>query len=652
MDSGTLTSSGTASWYIGNAGTGVFTQTGGLVSMAREMDIGAASTGNGTYTINSNTGASTLATATGNAYGFVIGDQGTGVVNQSGNSTVNAYYLNVGNTSTGNGTYNLSGGTLGANAGSIQTWYIGNSGTGSFTQTSGTVTVPRILDLGETATTGNGTYTISGGTLSTGGGNSSYAMNVGDNGTGSLTASGTASVTAGSLILGNNTGSTGSGSLSGTATLTINGNGKNLTVGNSGSGTLTLAGNTVYISDSGTTTTVRSTSGVSGAMSGYGTFTVGGNTGTLINNGTITANGGILDLTGFTGGTHISQAITNTIANVTTNGWYAKNGGQLKLAPIYTGGGTQYFWGGTPAGGASSLQWLVNSVEVNFSTAPVGSTFANFSMSLLDPAAAAAPPVSGLAGDTVIGLWSWQKDQFGNTPTLQFEYRYDAVAAGGETPALYGYNGSSWTSIGDTVDSADSLLTSASGIGLTQYQDFAIVVSGVPEPATLGMLCFTGVGLLGRRRRRAEDAALVSKASWSMDAFECSGRLFAFLESKDHAVAVASMMIEIISAHPGNVFIDGRAIVFQIAAPPAARKLGWRVADGWGAVVAGRPRCAGNGRLTLSGLGPGWFQLQIQDKSGEAISTCFTIVAPYDLAKIKQSPFGVMATSPRDGTPT
>jgi hypothetical protein len=173
------------------------------------------------------------------------------------------------------------------------------------------------------------------------------------------------------------------------------------------------------------------------------------------------------------------------------------------MAPIYTGSGTQYFWGGAPAAGASSPNRLVNSVEVDFSAAPTANPFPEFSMSLLDPSASAAPSVAGLAGDTVIGLWSWQQGQIGNTPSLAFVYRYDAVAAGGETPSLYGYNGSNWTSISDTVDATDSLLTSTGTIGLSQFQDFAIAVTAVPEPATIGLLGFAAVGLLARRRRRA-----------------------------------------------------------------------------------------------------------------------------------------------------
>ncbi|HEX4123852.1 MAG TPA: hypothetical protein VHY37_03935 [Tepidisphaeraceae bacterium] len=93
------------------------------------------------------------------------------------------------------------------------------------------------------------------------------------------------------------------------------------------------------------------------------------------------------------------------------------------------------------------------------------------------------------------------------------------------------------------------------------------------------------------------------------------------------------------------MFVDDRAIPFQIAAPAAVRRLEWRVTDGWGAVVRrGQARLrGGKGRLTVAGLGRGWFGLQALDESGAAVSTCFTIVAPYDLVKIKQSPFGVMA---------
>ena len=73
------------------------------------------------------------------------------------------------------GTYNLtSGGSLAA-----LTEYIGDSGTGTFTQSGGTHSTVG-FNLGINAS-GSGTYTLSGGSLS-----AQYQENIGVSGTGSL----------------------------------------------------------------------------------------------------------------------------------------------------------------------------------------------------------------------------------------------------------------------------------------------------------------------------------------------------------------------------------------------------------------------------------------------------------------------------------
>jgi len=154
--------------YVGEYATGIFTQSGGTNSITYLLSIGSSDGGSGTYNLS---GTGSLSTA-----GWeIVGDEnfsggailsGTGAFIQSG-GTNETEHLSVGGgyhiSSTATGTYDLTGtGSLSA------TWEsIGPSGTGTFTQSSGTNTVTNDLILGG-GSTGNGTYNLSGtGSMST-----------------------------------------------------------------------------------------------------------------------------------------------------------------------------------------------------------------------------------------------------------------------------------------------------------------------------------------------------------------------------------------------------------------------------------------------------------------------------------------------------
>ena len=142
----------TANEYVGNGGTGSFAHSAGSNSLSGNLYLGYNSADSGSYTL-SGTGA----LSAGNAY---VGYSGTGTFNQSaGTSSLTGYNqgeLYLGYNTGASGAYNLSGGQLSA---SYQ--YIGNSGTGSFTQSGGTSTTAGYLYLGNN-TTGSGTYALSG----------------------------------------------------------------------------------------------------------------------------------------------------------------------------------------------------------------------------------------------------------------------------------------------------------------------------------------------------------------------------------------------------------------------------------------------------------------------------------------------------------
>ncbi len=139
---------------IGATGTGTFTQTGGTNSITSSLSVGGSGSGSsGTYKLSGNGQLSALSE--------VIGGYGTGTFTQTGGTNTIAALL-VAAQPNSSGTYKLSG------AGQLSADYesIGSYGTGTFTQTGGTNTVNNYLFLGDNPGS-NGTYNLSGGTLST-----------------------------------------------------------------------------------------------------------------------------------------------------------------------------------------------------------------------------------------------------------------------------------------------------------------------------------------------------------------------------------------------------------------------------------------------------------------------------------------------------
>ncbi len=133
---------------IGNAGTGIFNQTGGTHTVAGTLTLGDQAGSNGTYNLS---GAGSLS-----AGPEIIGNAGTGTFNQTGGTHTVAGTLTLGDQAGSNGTYNLSG-TGSLTAGSE---IIGNAGTGIFNQTGGSHSVTNTLTINS-----GGTYLLGGGTL-------------------------------------------------------------------------------------------------------------------------------------------------------------------------------------------------------------------------------------------------------------------------------------------------------------------------------------------------------------------------------------------------------------------------------------------------------------------------------------------------------
>jgi fibronectin-binding autotransporter adhesin len=271
--SGSYTLEGTATLsnnfvYIGNAGDGVFVQSGGThengttIGGFSQFVLGNTATGNGLYQL---TGGAI------DARSVTVGQAGTGTFTQSG-GTSQVGSLVVAWEAGSVGTYELSAGTLstgGATGGAIS--HIGFGGTGTFTQTGGAHTVGSFLIFGSQAS-GGGLYDLRAGTLTVGEGILTPlgigVINI-DGGTLAV-GGGNGRIELTSLRLGWSAGTSGSHTLSGTANLAT----RTMVVGGSGTGTFNQAGGSVSVSGS---TTAMVIGLVVGRM-GTGTYELNGGT--------------------------------------------------------------------------------------------------------------------------------------------------------------------------------------------------------------------------------------------------------------------------------------------------------------------------------------------------------------------------------------
>jgi len=270
-----------------------------------------------------------------------------GTVNQSAGtngSPTATYLISVGYGAGLTGTYNLSGtGTL--NAGN--TLEVGTNGTGIFNQTGGTSIVPTYLYLGTNAT-GNGSYNLQGGTLDADSTMVSTQEIIGFYGTGSFTQTG-GTHNANTISMATGAGSLGSYSLSGTGTLAADYVG----VGSQGDATFTHSASTATIGN----LYVRAYSGGSGTynLSGTGSLTSSfqyfGNTGgTNSFNQSGGSNTVFLEYLGYTGpatylqtgGTHTVTGVLDMANQAGGAGTYDLRGGSLNVSAggITDGAGT------------------------------------------------------------------------------------------------------------------------------------------------------------------------------------------------------------------------------------------------------------------------------------------------------------------------
>ncbi len=378
--SGTYTLSGgtlTVEGAVANAGASQINVDGGTLSVAGNISVSTFNVGNaagasGSYTLPSTQTLTAVTETIGNA-GTGVFTQSAGTNNVTGTSFSPLQGLILGGTSTGVGTYDLSGtGVL-----STANETIGNSGSGTFNQSGGTNTMSDQLELGA-GTGSSGTYNLSGGSLAagyenigvgngssgafnqTGGSNNSgFQLWVGAGGTYALSgSSSTVTVTGTEFIAGSfaQTGGTNTVSNSGGAA------GQMLLGYNSGSGTYTLSGG--YLSVAGNITNEDA----------------GGNSALNLNGGTLSV-GGSISVNDFNIGTNGSY-YTNSgqqvgVAQEMTNNGTFDDTGTLTVTGTLTNGGTLYLEQGTLSGSGT---WSNNASLTGYGTVSGTETFNNYGL--------------------------------------------------------------------------------------------------------------------------------------------------------------------------------------------------------------------------------------------------------------------------------
>ena len=186
--------------YIGYSGTGVFTQSGGTHTLSNDYDgnfyLGYNSGSAGTYNLSDSAVLTTTNFAQNtNVDDIWVGFSGTGTFNQSGGTVSMISVLNIATNGNSSGSYILSGGSLYVS----QYETVGYSGTGTFSQSGGTNSTSELdiaSSLGGSNRRGNGTYTLTAGQFSAG------IENVGIAGPGTFTQSGGTNTVSTALTLG------------------------------------------------------------------------------------------------------------------------------------------------------------------------------------------------------------------------------------------------------------------------------------------------------------------------------------------------------------------------------------------------------------------------------------------------------------------
>lgn len=517
LSAGTVTTgSGGYSLIVGRSGTGVFEQSGGHTLPGGQLRMGVSSGAVGTYTLSGGRLSSAERQAIGESgSGIFVQSAGTNTVGTS--ATTSGYGLRLGLNAGGNGTYTMSGGrlqwTLGSADGGVL--IVGDQGTGTFTQSGGDVVLNSVDGStddgalrvgGYDASTGRGTYNISGGTLTVAG-----AVFVGNTGVGTLTISGgTVKGMTGAFgngfNVGASAGSTGIVNLtSGTLQLTRVDGAPTLRVGISGVGVFNMGNATSagFLTNNLTAANraivVRDSAGGTGTFQGWSSDGSGNRLylpGILDNSGRVIANsyGNQARSLDFSSLSSVMNTIDNNVGE--NNGWFAINKGKLTLPTITVASGNSTVNWGEDA--ADTTLDLVNSARLAL-TGVIGG--GNLTLSLLATDRTDWP--GGLVNP--IGIWDVSSTFDFTDATLTFRYD-DALAAvlgvNESNLKLWHFTDGAWTNITASIDTVNKRIT---GLPVTSFSLFVIAedlqsVGVVPEPSTL-LLLAAGAAVVWQRRR-------------------------------------------------------------------------------------------------------------------------------------------------------
>ncbi len=234
------------------------------------------------------------------------------------------------------------------------------------------------------------------------------------------------------------------------------------------SGTYNYTGGTLTDGTNDMPLVVRFSAGSVGTFRGRGTVDFSG---LLRNNGQVIADGGVLDLTGFTSVTN-NDAFGTQQGDGSYAGWYAVNGGRLDLPGITVSSNGSYNCG-EAAGDVTND--LVNSVQMTFSGVMGTGTF---SMAVLDPTNSVSAPPSD---DWTVCLGIWDVTNSGFTfESVDASFCYDTVPLG-DLPEgalrLYQYIDAEWVQVTTAVDADNNRALVA---GIDSLSPFAVAWRPLP----------------------------------------------------------------------------------------------------------------------------------------------------------------------------
>jgi autotransporter-associated beta strand protein len=478
---------------VGNSGNGALMHSGGTNTVTNNLYLGYNSGSSGVYTLS---GSGLLSVGT-----LDVGYSGTGSFNHAGVASIGLIYLGYNPGSSG--TYALSSGSL-----LTYSEFLGWQGTGNFTQSGGTISIPGsiygALFVGY-ASTANNSYNLGAGLL-----NHCPTEYIGYYGTGSFTQTGGSNLlqSNGTLCLGYDSGTSGSYSLSGSSDLED----YNVFVGYSGTGSFTQSGGTHNLIPTTQTLTLGFNSGyntvsygsyvlTAGQMSfanevvgasGSGSFSQSGGVNTVTGLLSLAANNGAYGFYSLQGGS--LSATFETVAGPGAAALFQQTGGSNSTASLAIGSGGRYtFTAGTLNINTSQTQTALSGSGPGYQYGTGGGitglgaidlangagTILAGSNSVIDLSHAVLTNVGSM--NVSIGANSLLIIPAGFNPSTAFHsFSFNGMTQIAETtlvvPAGQGFGGAG--AINDPVNCQGSIVATASGYGKYLNLNNGLVLSG------------------------------------------------------------------------------------------------------------------------------------------------------------------------------